>query len=198
MKRIGTGMIALFALLVWTACSDEKPMTTTAPAVSAAVVQAGGNDGRSAAKGKTDDGDDDNPDERQVATYNRWNQGPEYAFDVIGREGGRVKLDEFEIVVPRGAVDRPTLFSIKVKPGNGRNRPAMAEFGPHNQLFNTPVTIILPWSDTDAAKAKVHVIWWDKKTWVPMPSAFTTDGRVSARTIHFSMYATCGLTVAGG
>jgi hypothetical protein len=197
MKRIGLGMLSLLSLAVWSACSEETPMTTTAPAASAVVMQADGNSQRGGGKGSADD--DAVPDESQVAFITRANRGADVANETIGPAGGRVRLDDFEIVVPRGAVDRPTVFSIRLKEvGRGERRPAMAEFGPHNQLFNVPVTIILPWSNTDAANARVHVIWWDKKTWVPMPSTFTNDGRVSTQTIHFSMYATCGLTVAGG
>jgi hypothetical protein len=196
MKRIVRSFLPLLAFAFWSACSEEKAVTT-APAATAAVIQADSKDQNSDGKGSVSDGTV--PDEYQVAHITRGNPGENYAVEMIGREGGTVRLGDFEIDVPRGAVDHPTPFSIKLtQSGNNKNAPAAAEFGPHNQLFNVPVTILLPWSNTDAAGVRVHVLWWDRQSWVPMPSLFTNDGRVGTRTIHFSMYATCGLTVAGG
>lgn len=195
MKRIGRGLLPLLALAVWSACSDEKPAATTAPAATAAVIQADGNNNHGSGKSSVGDDDDAN-DVRAVAILTRGNESAQFVREMIGREGGRVRLDGFEIIVPRGAVNHPTAFSITFR--GGKKRLAMAEFAPHNQQFNVPVTIIVPWKDTNLASNELaRVIWWDRKAWVPIPTTFTRDGRLSAQTIHFSMYA-CGLTVAGG
>lgn len=119
----------------------------------------------------------------------------------IDESGGTLRLGDFEIVVPAGAVDRSTRFAILLPPPGQGDR-AFAEFLPHNQEFAVPVTIRLPYAITDAQPG-APITWWSQsgKAWVDQPSAATADGRIEAQVDHFSFYGTrsrSGITIAGG
>lgn len=122
----------------------------------------------------------------------------------IDSAGGSLRIDDFEIVVPAGAVSITTRFSIKLPPANsnGASKRALAEFSPHNVAFAVPVTIRLPLEATNA-DADAPVTWWSPngKQWVDQPTTATTDGRIEAQVDHFSYYGTRlrrGITIAGG
>lgn len=127
--------------------------------------------------------------------------GRQMVSEFIDENGGSLRLGDFEIVVPAGAVSRKTRFTIMLPPPGHGDR-AYAEFLPHNQDFALPVTIRLPHAITDAA-ADAPITWWSQntRTWIDQASTITTDGRVEAQVGHFSFYGTrarSGITIAGG
>lgn len=128
-------------------------------------------------------------------------RGATVAGAVIGPEGGSLSLGEIEIIVPPGAVDRSTRFSIRLPPSAVQSLFAWAELQPHGQPFNAPVTLRLPFASTDAEEG-AEILWWDEaaSTWVPLPTTVTADGRLETQLSHFSYYATArlGITMAGG
>ncbi len=129
------------------------------------------------------------------------NPGAQVVSAFIDEAGGSVRVGDFEIIVPAGAVDRATRFSIKLPPASAARR-AFAEFGPHNQDFAVPVTIRLPLSATNA-DSDAPVTWWSPngKQWIDQPTSTTSDGRIEAQVGHFSYYGTRlrrGITIAGG
>lgn len=128
-----------------------------------------------------------------------------FALKTIGPEGGSIRLLDFEVVVPRGAVSKPTRFSIRLPYETSLADRAMAEFGPHGTRFSVPVTLKLPYRGTTSDGASdVNVLWFDGTQWIPFPTALTGDGRIQTMTNHFSDYGTeatpvdRGLTQAGG
>ena len=119
----------------------------------------------------------------------------------IGPEGGTIRLNDFEVVVPPGAVDRDMRFVIRILPEPARDAHAWASFSPHNHRFNVPVTLRVPFRATESAgSTDAHVLWWNDTTWVELPTTQTEDGRLETQTDHFSMYATQrrGITMVGG
>ena len=147
--------------------------------------------------------DDSIPDLSAVARYTSASpaNGAEIAAAWIGPEGGSVRLHDFEVVVPAGAVDRVTRFAIKIMPEPTRESHAWASFSPHNHAFNVPVTLRVPLQATESAGwADAHVIWWNQGTWEALPTTQTNDGRLETQTDHFSKYATQrrGITMVGG
>jgi hypothetical protein len=128
------------------------------------------------------------------------NNGADRVSAVIGSGGGSLRLGDYEVVVPAGAVSEPTRFSIITFPETSARKHAIASFLPHRS-FDQAVTVRLPLSTTESAGSPdPSVIWWDGESWVPLVSAITADGRVETHTTHFSLYATCrsGFTLAGG
>jgi hypothetical protein len=116
----------------------------------------------------------------------------------IGPAGGRVDFEGFTIIVPRGAVDRVTMFTIRlpVDP-NGSDR-VVAEFGPHDVRFAQPITIGFPFRGTsiEGDPGNAHVVWWDN-AWVDVGGTVTSDGsQVRVQVPHFSEYGTT--TARGG
>ncbi len=127
--------------------------------------------------------------------------GRQMASAFIDASGGSLRIGDFEIVVPAGAVDRRTRFVILLPPP-GQDERVYAEFLPHGVTFAVPVTIRLPLASTDALP-DAPVTWWSQSgaSWIDQPSAATSDGRVEARVDHFSFYGTrarSGITIAGG
>lgn len=108
----------------------------------------------------------------------------------IGPDGGRVKLLDFEVVVPPGAVAQSTRFSIKMPADPTGSEYVYAEFTPHGATFAVPVTLILPYKGTTSEGSDVRVMWNDAGTWVPFETSLTADGRIRATTNHFSEYGT--------
>ncbi len=116
----------------------------------------------------------------------------------IGPAGGRMEFKGFAIDVPAGAVDRPTLFSIRIPTSPDVSDRVMAEFGPHGSSFAVPVRIDLPYAGTTAEGVSPQVLWLDESSgaWVDLGGSVTADGkRVNVQTTHFSTYATGGETV---
>ena len=122
----------------------------------------------------------------------------------IGPEGGRVDFQGFTIVVPAGAVDKVTMFTIRLPVDPNGSERVVAEFGPHNVAFAKPVTIGLPVRGTTVeGNAYAHVVWWDD-AWVNMGGVLSADGsQVFTQTPHFSEYGVTAerggsLTASGG
>jgi hypothetical protein len=121
----------------------------------------------------------------------------------IGPEGGRLDFQGFTIVVPAGAVDRVTLFSIRLPVDPNGSERVVAEFEPHNVPFGQPVTIGFPYRGTTIeGNSAAHVVWWDNG-WVNMGGTISADGsQIFTQTPHFSEYGTTAergsLTASGG
>lgn len=166
--------LVLVALFVAPGCADREVPTALAPTTAPSLGQ-----------GST-------PDLSHVATYRkRPSLTIAWAKKWIGPEGGRLDFQGFAIVVPAGAVDKVTQFSISLPVDPHGSERVVAEFGPHNQLFAQPVTIELPYQGTSIeASTAPTIVWWDGE-WVDMGASLTTDGlRLKTRTNHFSTYAT--------
>lgn len=165
--------VAAVALAVFvTACADgpTTPDTASSPQLSAA--------------------------QSDLARVAKYAGGPPnllfgYALRIIGPAGGTVKLLGFEVVVPPGAVSRPTVFTIRLPADPFGRQHVYAEFGPHGQQFAVPVTIKLPYDGTTSeGELAVHVLWFNGSQWVPFQTSLTGDGRIQAQTNHFSDYGT--------
>ncbi|MBV9774064.1 MAG: hypothetical protein JO040_08950 [Gemmatimonadetes bacterium] len=125
----------------------------------------------------------------------------------IGPEGGRLDFHGFAIEVPAGAVDKQTMFTIRLPVDPKSSEHVMAEFGPHNVTFLKPVRIELPYGGTSIeGAANPAIVWWSPEgTWVDMGGVITTDGaRLQVDVPHFSTYGTTdaqrttGVAVSGG
>jgi hypothetical protein len=130
-----------------------------------------------------------------VASLAKFRQTPQvtiaWAKKWIGPEGGRLDFYGFAIEVPAGAVDKVTMFSIRLPVDPQGAEHVVAEFGPHNQQFARPVAIELPLRGTTIESSAVPtIVWWDN-TWVNMGASVTADGqRLRTLTDHFSTYGT--------
>ena len=133
---------------------------------------------------------------------------PEVLFGLakthIGPAGGTIRLLDFEVVVPPGAVSKMTTFTIKLPADPTGAQYAWAEFGPHGVTFATPVTLRLPYKGTSSEGIEpTRVMWFNGTDWVPFATTVTADGRIQAQTNHFSDYGTeekepsRGITLAG-
>jgi hypothetical protein len=124
-----------------------------------------------------------------------------WAMAWIGPEGGSVRILDFEIVVPAGAVSSRTRFGIRLPVDPWQSKHAVAEFTPHNVTFAVPVTLRLPYSGTTAEGTASRVLWWSGSDWVPFDTE-VVDGRLETTTSHFSLYGTeepsRGITPLGG
>ncbi len=111
----------------------------------------------------------------------------------IGPAGGRVDFQGFTIAVPPRAVDRVTLFTIRLPVDPNGSERVVAEFGPHNVTFARPITIGFPYRGTSiegSDPAAAHVVWWNNG-WVDMGGTVSADGRqILTQTPHFSEYGT--------
>ena len=126
-----------------------------------------------------------------------------YAARWIGPQGGSVRLQDFEIVVPPGAVSSYRVFSIKLPLNLGLLNRAYAEFGPHNVPFEVPVQLRMPYTATSASGKLPSIVWWNGKTWVRYKTSLLPDGRIETTTDHFSEFGTeenpeRGITPVGG
>ncbi len=123
------------------------------------------------------------------------------ALKSIGPQGGSIALGGFEAIVPPGAVDKMTVFSIRLPVDPRDSEFVRAQFGPH-QEFAVPVTIRLPLRGTTAENTAAHVLWWDGLNWIPYPTTTTADGRIETQTEHFSEFGTedpsKGIILVGG
>jgi hypothetical protein len=186
MHRIARKLVptlAILALVAGSGCADRDVATAPAPAAVPAFGQGG------------------SPNLASVATFR---QRPSvtiaWAKKWIGPEGGRLDFQGFAIVVPAGAVDRVTQFSISLPVDPQGSEHVVAEFGPHNQLFAQPVTIELPFRGTSIeGSTSPTIVWWSDQ-WVDMGASLTPDGlRLKTQTNHFSTYATSDVvTMRGG
>jgi hypothetical protein len=125
----------------------------------------------------------------------RFRQKPQltiaWAKKWIGPEGGRLDFMGFAIEVPAGAVDKVTMFSIRLPVDPGNSEFVVAEFAPHNMPFKRPVSIEFPYRGTTIeAAAAPTVVWWNAG-WVDVGGTVTADGaRLRTSTDHFSTYGT--------
>lgn len=124
----------------------------------------------------------------------------------IGPEGGRMQFLGFALEVPPGAVDKVTMFSIRVPYPKEPGR-VVAEFGPHGRKFARPLILTFPYRGTTIdTESDPLVVWWDSDRWVSMGGWLTGDGTtISTYTDHFSEYGTTtdaayrgGLALGGG
>jgi hypothetical protein len=109
----------------------------------------------------------------------------------IGPEGGRLDFMGFAIEVPAGAVDKVTMFTLKLPVDPNGSEHVVAEFGPHAVQFNKPVAIELPLRGTTIeGSTSPTVVWWNGG-WVNVGGTVTADGqRLRTTTDHFSTYGT--------
>jgi hypothetical protein len=128
-----------------------------------------------------------------------------FAMKAIGPAGGTISLAGFEVVVPKGAVSKWTNFTIRLPVDPNMGSYVWAEFGPHNVKFAQPVTLRVPYKGTTAdGDETVHVMWYNGRDWIQLPSTLTIDGRIETLTDHFSEYGTeeaqpsKGITLGGG
>ena len=136
----------------------------------------------------------------------RYSSGPPsltiaWAKKWIGPQGGTLSWQGFTVVVPAGAVDRVTQFSIRLPVDPQNKEFVMAEFGPHGKTFAVPVTLHLPLAGTTSEGSDARVLWWNGAEWEVMPTTQVGD-HLEAPTTHFSTYGTegtqRGFTLAGG
>jgi hypothetical protein len=142
-----------------------------------------------------------------VAALARFRKSPQitiaWAKKWIGPQGGRLDFYGFAIEVPPGAVDKVTMFTIRLPVDPQGSEYVMAEFGPHNQQFARPVAIELPFRGTSIETSSIPtIVWWDD-VWVNMGATVTADGeRLRTLTDHFSTFGTTenrgGTFVTGG
>jgi hypothetical protein len=123
----------------------------------------------------------------------------------IGPAGGRLDFLGFSVVVPAGAVDKVTQFSIRLPVDPNGSEHVVAEFGPHGKTFARPVTISFPYRGTTIeGSSSPAVVWWNGSAWVDMGGWVTADGsQLSTQTSHFSEYGTTSerggtMLVSGG
>jgi hypothetical protein len=138
-----------------------------------------------------------------VAALARFRQAPHvtiaWAKKWIGPEGGRLDFYGFAIEVPAGAVDKVTMFSIRLPVDPKGAERVVAEFGPHGRQFNRPVAIELPLRGTTLDAAVVPTIVWWNDAWVNMGATVTPDGlRLRTLTDHFSTYGATEAARGGG
>jgi len=114
----------------------------------------------------------------------------------IGPAGGRVDFQGFTIAVPPGAVDKVTMFTIRLPVDPDGSERVVAEFGPHNVPFARPITIGFPVRGTSIeGTSAASVVWWNDG-WVDMGGTVSPDGsRIFTQTPHFSEY---GITAYKG
>jgi hypothetical protein len=122
----------------------------------------------------------------------------------IGPGGGRIDFVGFTLIVPAGAVDKVTMFSIRLPVDPNGSEHVVAEFGPHNTSFAKPLTIGFPYRGTTIeGDPGAAVVWWNGG-WVNMGGTVSADGsQILTSTTHFSEFGTAAyrggtLTTAGG
>ena len=121
----------------------------------------------------------------------------------IGPAGGRMDFVGFTVIVPPGAVDKVTMFTIKLPVDPQGSEHVVAEFGPHNTTFAKPLTIGFPYRGTTVeGDPGATVVWWNNG-WVPMGGTVSADGaQIFTTTTHFSEFGTASyrgtLTTSGG
>ena len=137
----------------------------------------------------------------EIARFNRRPQiTVAWAKMWVGPEGGRVDFHGFAIEVPRGAVTKRTMFTLRVPVDPYGGEHAVAEFGPHNQTFLRPIQIELPYRGTSAEGTSAEVLWFNEAAgaWESVGGSLTTDGqRVKTQVNHFSTYGTRDVSRGG-
>jgi hypothetical protein len=115
--------------------------------------------------------------------------------DIIGLDGGILKLDHHQLVVPQGAVEQPTKFQMELVPNRllmvdltaTRGRRDVGEQG-----FDKPVTLTLSFKGAkvrDPSKVFILRVMPDGRH-ERLPSVVDLEKQtVSAQLDHFSKYA---------
>jgi hypothetical protein len=181
------GCTAVLAMMVLVAGCTDAGSPTAARAGAPAFATGGGPD---------------------VAALARFNKKPQitiaWAKKWIGPEGGRLDFYGFAIEVPAGAVNKVTMFTIRLPVDPNGAEHVVAEFGPHAQPFNKPVSIELPYHNTSIEGSTASTIVWWNNGWTDMGGTVTADGlRLRTSTDHFSTYGTTdarggAIVVSGG
>jgi len=144
------------------------------------------------------------PDLEAIATYRNGPPSFTIAWSMawIGPEGGSVRMLDFEVVIPPGALERRTRIAIRLPVDPKHSTHAYAEFEPHGLQFRKPVTLRVPYSGTTADQLPASVLWWSGSAWESYSSTVLPDGRLETTTSHFSTYGTeaptRGITPLGG
>lgn len=168
--------LTLFLAVAVSGCADTAPTLSGEPASLAEPA------GPSLSSG-------------QLTPLARFRQRPQvtiaWAKKWIGPQGGRLDFMGFAIEVPAGAVDKVTMFTIKLPVDPNGSEHVVAEFGPHAVQFGVPVAIELPYRGTTIeGTSSPAVVWWNNG-WVNMGGRVTADGqRLRTSTDHFSTYGT--------
>jgi hypothetical protein len=195
-------LLLLFMVFV-ASCSDTRDAMAPDTQASASSMTRLGTDAMAASH--YGDGDDEDVLPHDLSAIARYRSasvqhGAQTVSAVIGPQGGSLRLGDFEMIVPAGAVTSATRFSIMTFPENNRKKHAAASFLPH-RTFNKAITLRVPLNSTQSAgDTGAHVMWWNGNAWTPLPTTPTSDGRLETKTMHFSMYGTQfrGFTLVGG
>lgn len=181
--------VAAAAAVMVTGCSDAgSPVETAAAPMGPALAQSTTTELASA--GELD----------IIARFqNRPSITIAWAKKWIGPAGGRLEFQGFAVEVPAGAVEKTTLFSIRLPVDPNGSERVVAEFGPHGSRFKRPVIVSFPLAGTTIAGATdPTVVWWNNG-WVDMGAWTSADGsRLNTYTDHFSEYGTTTQTARGG
>ncbi len=117
---------------------------------------------------------------------------PMYTEAVISaREGGVLELFDVILVIPPGAVDNDTVFSISIPDPNV----FFNDFGTDGLVFNIPVTVIMSYRDADLSavdESTIRVAFYDEYYDEYQDVRGTVDHvnkTVTAELHHFSAYA---------
>lgn len=113
------------------------------------------------------------------------------ATKTIGPEGGTLSLAGFELVIPAGAVDQATSFTIRLPSEARMAEYVSASFEPRGFQFSKPVTVRLPYVGTSAAGSDPNVVWFDGTVWIPTTTTTTTTGgSIQTQTTQLTSYGT--------
>jgi len=114
------------------------------------------------------------------------------ASEVIApSSGGEVKLYDFRINIPSGALSSNT--SISIAPTNDAY--LQADFGPDGTLFKVPATLTISYEEADLTGIKpedLTVSWFDPATnqWIDLGGVVDTKEKtVSVQVWHFTEYS---------
>lgn len=191
----------ILAILFLVSCGDSTGPVRLEDGAEGAVAAESANE----ADGIGTDEPAEDPPLDDVARYQNGKtpQGVEKVAAFIGPEGGSLRLHDFELIVPPGAVSKRRRFEIRIMPEPARRNHAAAEFRPRNVTFEVPVLVRVPLETTESAGATdVHVLRFEKGAdWEALFSEPTVDGRLQTTTSSFTTFGTerrRGITMAGG
>jgi hypothetical protein len=87
----------------------------------------------------------------------------------VGPAGGQFEIDGFKVVVPEGALEKPTYLTLKTLEPTQDSK-ANVELGPEGITFKKPVNISYQAPEgTDVSGAKLA--FWGPRGWRPVPYA---------------------------
>jgi hypothetical protein len=114
---------------------------------------------------------------------------------VIGKRGGVISIGEHMLIVPAGAVDRPTTFQMTKVPGKIEMGLTATQVTPNDvghAGFNVPVTLVLSYANIEKIQPvrKLKVMWVkaDGSTEVMPSQVYTSQKVVYGSLGHFSDY----------